>query len=927
MSSGSVFRKWDLHVHTPESYHSEFKFSDEDDANAHGNDIWAKYINELEGISGIAVLGITDYFTIAGYKKVLEHKKKGRLQDYKLILPNIEFRLDKLIEGRRLNYHVIFSAELDIAIIEKEFLEELHLIGPNSEERKLTNETIEEIGRTLKKQHSSFRHKSDYVIGCENIYVKLEEIRDVLKKKPDLFGGKYLLVLPEEGWSLISWDGQGHLIRKTLLQQSHAIFSANPQTREWALGLKHGGSTEFISEFGSLKPCIHGSDAHDFGRLCKPDQDRFCWIKADCSFEGLKQILYEPNDRVCIQCEIPEPRKNIYTLGLVEIRNSAISSDLSIQEQIIPFNRNLVTVVGGKGNGKTALLDLIANCFEDRCKRNVRDKNSFVQRIEDEKPDLAVKVGFISDDLPPFSKELSDELFCQDTKVTYLPQGKIEEYSGNRQALNEKIQEIIFSNREVIDKAFKNEFDKIRLDIDQLVTEIDDSNREIYKLEEDTRKEKIDAIENQTRTNEGKLRDREDALKKLRQTMDEGVALAIDELKHKETELRVRHSKLESVKVRLKKLEQDFETFQAESNTVISDLNSELSGLIIGIEIPNLSLESHITLIKKAHQSISTEIENAQLGIQQKVAQLKELDGVQKALAELLEQIGVAKKDIEASNIQLKELSDKKARIKSLEDSRLKMYLTLLEKHMQLKDHYKKVIHTFSRGKGQIMSGIDFRSNIYFYRNRFEDLGLDILDQRRIKKVDIVKYADKLEMAISEENGEKAREYLLDFVKATLDQWTYLKETRTNYDLYRWIFDNYFILDTVIFFKGIPMDKLSIGQKGTVLLKLVLAEGDYPLIVDQPEENLDNKFIYGELVGAFREAKSQRQVIIATNNANLVVNSDAEQVIIASFDNNQISYKSGALEDPEIRNEITTILEGGEEAFRKRERKYGISPH
>jgi len=154
-----------------------------------------------------------------------------------------------------------------------------------------------------------------------------------------------------------------------------------------------------------------------------------------------------------------------------------------------------------------------------------------------------------------------------------------------------------------------------------------------------------------------------------------------------------------------------------------------------------------------------------------------------------------------------------------------------------------------------------------------------------------------------------------------------MKETRTNYDLYRWIFDNYFILDTVIFFKGIPMDKLSIGQKGTVLLKLVLAEGDYPLIVDQPEENLDNKFIYGELVGAFREAKSQRQVIIATNNANLVVNSDAEQVIIASFDNNQISYKSGALEDPEIRNEITTILEGGEEAFRKRERKYGISPH
>lgn len=61
------------------------------------------------------------------------------------------------------------------------------------------------------------------------------------------------------------------------------------------------------------------------------------------------------------------------------------------------------------------------------------------------------------------------------------------------------------------------------------------------------------------------------------------------------------------------------------------------------------------------------------------------------------------------------------------------------------------------------------------------------------------------------------------------------------------------------------MDKLSIGQKGMVLLKLVLAEGDYPLIVDQPEENLDDSYIYEELVGAFKETKKSRQVIIATN--------------------------------------------------------------
>jgi predicted ATPase len=120
------------------------------------------------------------------------------------------------------------------------------------------------------------------------------------------------------------------------------------------------------------------------------------------------------------------------------------------------------------------------------------------------------------------------------------------------------------------------------------------------------------------------------------------------------------------------------------------------------------------------------------------------------------------------------------------------------------------------------------------------------------------------------------------------------------------------------------MGKPSIGQKGTILFKLFLAEGDYPLIVDQPEESLDNKFIYGELVGAFREAKKKRQVIIATNNANLVVNTDTEQIIVAEFENNRISYKLGSLENLEMREDIMPILDGGKEAFLKREEKYGI---
>jgi len=456
MNRGSEWRKWDLHVHTPASYQHDFSFSSTGEKEKYNGDIWEKYIEELEKIRDIAVIGITDYFSIEGYKKVLEYRDKDRLHNFDLILPSIEFRLDKFLSSRkdeepkRLNFHIIFSNEIELRKIEKEFLEELHIKTPSGELRKLSRENIEEIGRILKEHHEKFRDKPDYFVGCMNITVSLDEIIEILDRKNSIFGGKYMLVLPEERWCLINWDGQDHLTRKELLVKSHAIFSANPSTRDWALGKKHKSPETFVQEFGSLKPCIHGSDAHSFNKLCKPDYNRFCWIKADPTFDGLKQIIYEPEERVKIQEDNPESPKSIYTLSSIKISHSKISEELEIEEQEIPLNPNLVAVIGGKGSGKTALLDLIANCFEDRCRRSGEDKNSFVQRIEHQKPDLMAEISFIGNDVENFSKQLTKEVFFPRSKITYLPQGKIEEYSADRIKLHEKIKEIIFSNKDVV---------------------------------------------------------------------------------------------------------------------------------------------------------------------------------------------------------------------------------------------------------------------------------------------------------------------------------------------------------------------------------------------------------------------------------------------------------------------------------------------
>lgn len=98
-----------------------------------------------------------------------------------------------------------------------------------------------------------------------------------------------------------------------------------------------------------------------------------------------------------------------------------------------------------------------------------------------------------------------------------------------------------------------------------------------------------------------------------------------------------------------------------------------------------------------------------------------------------------------------------------------------------------------------------------------------------------------------------------------------------------------------------------------------------PLIFDQPEDDLDNEFIVEDLIDIFKELKKYRQIIIVTHNANLVVNADAEQVIIAQNQNETLSYYSGSLENLDIQNKVCKILEGGKSAFEQRKNKYNIN--
>ena len=119
--------------------------------------------------------------------------------------------------------------------------------------------------------------------------------------------------------------------------------------------------------------------------------------------------------------------------------------------------------------------------------------------------------------------------------------------------------------------------------------------------------------------------------------------------------------------------------------------------------------------------------------------------------------------------------------------------------------------------------------------------------------------------------------------------------------------------------------KMSPGTQTNILMEYIVSKKtEIPLLIDQPEDNIDNETIYTKLTEWFEKLKLKRQVIVVTHDANIVINADSENVIIANkMENNEFLYDYGALEYDDILSRISVILDGGIEAVERRLKKYG----
>ncbi|HVT15663.1 MAG TPA: hypothetical protein VHQ90_05690 [Thermoanaerobaculia bacterium] len=141
---GSEWRRWDLHIHTPGTALND-QFDDSDGS-------WDEYLTEIEAADPqIAVIGVTDYLTLRGYKKLLAYRNQGRLQNIKLVIPNIEYRITPITkDGKSINMHLLISPDDPdhVARIEEGLT---HLTIPRAGERvSCTEDSLRRFGYTLR---------------------------------------------------------------------------------------------------------------------------------------------------------------------------------------------------------------------------------------------------------------------------------------------------------------------------------------------------------------------------------------------------------------------------------------------------------------------------------------------------------------------------------------------------------------------------------------------------------------------------------------------------------------------------------------------------------------------------------------------------------------------------------------------------------
>lgn len=670
--------------------------------------------------------------------------------------------------------------------------------------------------------------------------------------------------------------------------------------------------TSYIGKVTNLKSkyvFTLGTDSRKLENILKPDKDgNYLWVKSDPTFEGLKQIAYEPEERLKIQKKSPsfdynkpyfETIEILEEINLFEIIQDK-EQQVVFKKKNIPLNKNLISIIGGRGEGKSLLVNYLANIFKKF--ETSQEESDVFSKSNKFKVQYSKNNTKVVDQLS-FTGELDNEL-----DFLFIQQNKLKQVS-DKKLIGTEIKKLLHLEEMQFNQDLND-------DINNILSNIHEIKRWLADRDEDN-----DLHHNKDFVEKFKTKN-----KKL-----------LDSIKTKENKEKLerytnnvtRINNIQNLIIRLNELELNINTQQNQINTQISEINKNINGKGKKIEIINLekqvfNIKANISIFQK--EKSQKELENNSIK--------KEFEdtGFTGDLNSLLSNAKNYQTNVEWADIRLKEIEEQEFKLKQLLLKRddfgprlAKEYITQsktitdawinINKSVE-NENQKKLMQTMLSDRDIIVEGV-----IIFDKKIFENKLQNFIDLRSIELLkkdftindveDFKKFIEnKLTFYVDGEGREKIKKDM-PLSRLFLD----LHERK-----------EYLYTQPKITYKGRELNKLSVGQRGTIylLLKLATRAFSIPIIFDQPEDDLDNEFIIKDLIEVFKELKKYRQIIIVTHNANLVVNADAEQVIVAKNNNGLLDYYSGSLENKTIIDAVCQILEGGKDAFKKRTNKYDL---
>jgi len=966
---GSVWRKWDLHFHTPSSNYEDKSITDEE------------IISNLTS-KGIEAVAITDHHLI----DINRIKNLKKIAGSKIVFfPGIELCSDSR-GSEPIHFIGIFPEDCDIEYIWKEIESKADIAKQRKEGKK-----DDEIYCNLKESSKLIRDLK----GIVSIHAgrKSNSIEKITNSLPVNMAEKKDLVEYIDIFEL----GQ----EKDQEDYKNIVFP----------------------KIGKSYPMIICSDNHN-AKNYKLKQ--YCWIKADPTFEGLKQIIYEHEERIYIG-EEPEilrrvrenKTKFIKALKINQVQEYNEEKGIWFKNIEIPLNPGFVSIIGNRGNGKSALTDIISLCgnsylykdfsflTEDKFLKNGLAGNFEAELIWESGGDAVRKN--LSDSIDPDSPE----------RIRYLPQNFFERLADNLELyeFEDTLEKVVFSYIPEEKKLGKNSFEElirhkqqivekdivnIREEIKKLNQTIIDRETKIHPEYKEQIKQKL-ALKKKELEEHKKIKPQEVSnpkddknlskelinKQKQLQSTDHDINKIEDQIKEARDKLKainIQIQDLKAIRDEILEFKREVEAYIKNNTEKLEKYGLDLNEiLILKIDINKIGskIKEKENEQKELESKLMTEdeIKNIDKSLQQNVlavnlkVKLKKLkDNIEKIKNQLTEpqrkyQLYLEelkkwenkKKEIEGDeNIpnslkwlekELKYIEDQlESDIINLRDHHLNLTNQIYKKkkevvdiYMEFKDTADKKILEFQDILGEykitIDASLEIKSSFYedflkfINQNRRgsfygEDEGKTMLE--KIIKTEDINTETGVRILLSEIVDyleiDKREEY------KNKEEKRYIKDQIIRGDKWLDFYDYVFSLDYIepvykLKFGNKELAQLSPGEKGALLIVfyLLLDKEDIPLVIDQPEQNLDNESVYKILRHFIKYTKKERQVIIVTHNPNLAIVGDAEQIIFVKMDKekqNKFSYESGAIENPKINKHASDILEGTLKAFDIRRLKY-----